>query len=50
VVGPHPGFQVNFGFRLVGMGGVAAGDYEGNLASLAPGSPAEHRYFAGGRV
>jgi hypothetical protein len=36
-VGPHPGFQVNFGFRLVGMGGVAAGDHEGNLALTGPG-------------
>jgi hypothetical protein len=29
-VGPHPGFGVSFRFWLVGMWGVAAGDYEGD--------------------
>jgi hypothetical protein len=31
-VGPHPGFQVSFRLRLVGMWGAAASDHEGTLA------------------
>ena len=29
-VGPHSGCRVSFRFRLVGMGGAAAGDHEGD--------------------
>jgi hypothetical protein len=49
-VGPHPGFQVNFGFRLVGMWMPLLVITRGTSSSLAPGSLAEHRHVAGGRA
>jgi hypothetical protein len=36
VMRPYPGFRVSFWFRLVGMGGAAAGDHEGEPRSHWP--------------